>query len=108
MATSEQIKERGGKWTHRVANGVRIDLTDKEIEAKVDQELEDEANPVGHWRALREQRNSRLAESDWMAGSDAPTMSDAWKAYRQELRDLPSKYDNSTVVGTITYPTKPE
>ena len=107
MATAEQIKERGGKWTHRVANGVRIDLTDKEIEAKVDQELDDEANPVGHWRALREQRNSRLAQSDWMANSDV-TMSDAWKTYRQALRDFPSTLNNTTVQGEITWPTEPE
>ena len=107
MATAEQIKEHGGKWTHRVANGVRIDLTDKEIEAKVDQELDDEANPVGHWRNLRERRNQLLAECDWMAGSDV-TMSDAWKTYRQQLRDFPSTLNNTTIQGEITWPTEPD
>ena len=39
--------------------------------------------------ALRIQRNIKLAETDWMAKSDV-TMSDAWKKYRKDLRDLPS------------------
>ena len=35
----------------------------------------------------REERNRRLAETDWMACSDV-TMSDDWKTYRQALRDI--------------------
>ena len=37
--------------------------------------------------ANRAERNRRLAETDWMANSDV-TMSDAWKTYRQALRDI--------------------
>ena len=40
-------------------------------------------------RILRVLRNDKLAESDWMANSDV-TMTDSWKTYRQELRDLPA------------------
>jgi len=36
---------------------------------------------------LRMIRNGILAQSDWMANSDV-TMSDEWKTYRQELRDI--------------------
>ena len=106
MATAKQIKERGGKWAHRTVSGAQIALTDAEIEALVDQELADEANPVGHWKSLREQRNSKLAQSDWMANSDV-TMSDEWKAYRQKLRDFPSTLNNTTIQGDITWPTEP-
>ena len=35
----------------------------------------------------RQERNRRLAETDWMASSDV-TMSDEWKTYRQALRDI--------------------
>ena len=42
--------------------------------------------------ATRAERNSRLAESDWMANSDV-TMTDAWKTYRQALRDI-TKHSN--------------
>jgi len=37
--------------------------------------------------ATRAERNTRLAETDWMACSDV-TMSDDWKTYRQALRDI--------------------
>ena len=42
--------------------------------------------------ATRAERDSRLAETDWMANSDV-TMTDAWKTYRQALRDI-TKHSN--------------
>ena len=53
---------------------------------------------------VREQRNARLAESDWMASSDL-TMSSEWVSYRSSLRDVPSQ---DGFPNTITWPTKPE
>ena len=41
-------------------------------------------------RLLREERNILLAQSDWRASSDL-TLSSDWKAYRQDLRDLPAQ-----------------
>ena len=38
----------------------------------------------------RKNRNDLLAETDWTASSDV-TMSDAMKAYRQALRDVPAQ-----------------
>ena len=58
------------------------------------------------WQALRIERDNKIAKSDWRANSDV-TMSDAWKTYRQELRDLPSKYNDTTVQETITWPEEP-
>tara|TARA_B100000927_G_scaffold119217_1_gene96347 strand:+ start:676 stop:1029 length:354 start_codon:yes stop_codon:yes gene_type:complete len=52
---------------------------------------------------LRSQRNLLIAETDWMANSDV-TMSDAWKTYRQALRDLPA---NTSDPANPTWPTKP-
>ena len=58
------------------------------------------------WQALRIERDNKIAKSDWRANSDV-TMSDAWKTYRQELRDLPSKYNDTAVQETITWPEEP-
>jgi len=62
-------------------------------------------------RLLRQQRNQKLSETDWMANSDV-VMSDDWKTYRQALRDLPSttepKLDEQGLLTNITWPTKPE
>ena len=65
-----------------------IEKTDEEQAAK-DAEVKawaDGAN-ARRWKEFRELRNAKLAETDWMANSDV-TMSDAWKTYRQELRDM--------------------
>ena len=52
---------------------------------------------------LRIKRNKKLAKSDWMANSDV-TMTDAWKNYRQALRDLPA---NTADPKNPTWPTEP-
>ena len=54
-------------------------------------------------RDLRGLRNDKLAATDWMANSDV-TMTDAWKTYRQELRDLPA---NTTDPANPKWPTEP-
>ncbi len=56
-------------------------------------------------RLLRAERDRRLAETDWMSGSDV-TMSDDWKTYRQALRDAPAQ-SGVTGLDDVTWPTKP-
>ena len=62
-------------------------------------------------RSRRHERNLLLKETDWMSGSDV-TMSDAWKKYRKDLRDLPStakpKLDENGQLTNVEWPTKPE
>ena len=43
------------------------------------------------WDRVRLKRNQALADSDWRAVK-ARTMSQAWKDYRQALRDLPQNH----------------
>ena len=94
-------------YTHKMVDGVRVDLTEAEIDAKVAAEEAHAAQKSAReFAKLRRQRDAKLSKTDWRAMSDL-TMSDAWKTYRQELRDLPSKYDDTTVKGTITWPTEP-
>ncbi len=54
-------------------------------------------------RLLREERNFKLSQTDWMANSDV-TMSDAWTTYRQALRDIT---DSATSLDDVTWPEKP-
>ena len=54
------------------------------------------------WREVRSERNRLLADTDWRASSDL-TLRDAWKNYRQALRDVPSQSDPFA----ITWPTEP-
>ena len=69
----------------------------------------DAAEPM---RLLREERDKRLSDSDWMAIGDR-TQTDAQKTYRQALRDLPAsaspKLDSNYNLDltSVTWPTKP-
>ena len=66
--------------------------------------------PVDTLTFLRESRADLLKQSDWTQSPDSP-LSDSkkaeWATYRQELRDLPSKYSNSDSIGDIVWPTRP-
>ena len=53
---------------------------------------------------IRIERNNRLAASDWSMAEDAPVDKEAWKAYRQALRDLPA---NITNINDVVYPIQP-
>ena len=82
-----------------------IEVDETLIQSKI-AELE-AAEPM---RLLRQERNRRLAETDWMANSDV-VMADDWKTYRQALRDLPAtaepKLENEQLIN-VTWPEVPE
>ena len=71
--------------------------------AQIDAEVTRLQNAEGA-RLLRVERDKRLAACDWRASSDL-TISDAWKTYRQQLRDLPTSSTPKLNVGFILDPT---
>ena len=80
-----------------------VDLTEDEIK-KFNAEVA--AGPTELERKLeniRMIRNGLLADTDWMANSDV-TMSDAWKKYRQDLRDIT---EGVTLSKEVVWPTAP-
>ena len=46
------------------------------------------------WERVRMKRDEALSQSDWRALKDV-TLSNAWKEYRQALRDLPQVHDEA-------------
>jgi predicted outer membrane protein len=46
------------------------------------------------WEDVRRERNAALRITDWRAVKDR-TMSQAWKDYRQALRDLPQDFETA-------------
>ena len=52
---------------------------------------------------VREERDDKLAETDWMASSDL-TMSSEWATYRQALRDVPAQ---AGFPENVTWPLEP-
>lgn len=59
-------------------------------EKKLQEELKEAARD--YWQELRDNRNAKLADSDWTQILDSPLseiQKISWRNYRQELRDLP-------------------
>ena len=81
--------------------------TESEIDAEVTR-----LNNLEPMKLLRQERNKRLAACDWRASSDL-TLADAWKTYRQTLRDLPASAspkldtDGNLDMTSVTFPTEP-
>ena len=55
---------------------------------------------------LRAERNRRLAETDYLLLPDVMKPSGKLLAYRQDLRDLPTKEDLD--LNNVVWPVKPE
>ena len=84
-----------------------MNLTPEEETARDAEEAAWEAGAFDRAIAgLREERNRKLASTDWYALQDV-TMSDAMTAYRQDLRDLPAGLTTVEEVAAVTWPTKP-
>ena len=82
-----------------------VELTKEEIEAnEAHAKAWADGAAAREMEEIRRHRNGLLTETDWRATSDL-TMSDAWKTYRQELRDIPA---SNTIFKDVTWPTKPE
>ena len=56
--------------------------------------LQEESQRDYDWDEVRAERDRELEETDWRAVKDR-TMSQAWKDYRQALRDLPQDYETA-------------
>ena len=106
-STESEFNSGFSKITGADSEGMAIVSTDpsdfgvtwKQVSDKL-KELND-AEPL---ELLRKKRNEMLAESDWMANSDV-AMSDAWRTYRQSLRDITDTYSS---LDDVVWPTKPE
>ena len=83
----------------------------KPTESEIDAELTKLTN-AEPMRLLRVERDAKLAACDWRASSDL-TLADAWKTYRQALRDLPASAtpkvdsDGNLDMSSVTFPTEP-
>ena len=91
----------------KYVDGVLVELTDEE---QAFRDAEEKAWADGqanrNMAELRRQRNKLLAETDYMALSDV-TMTDAWKTYRQELRDITKQTPTNIRLSNIKFPEKP-
>ena len=76
-------------------NGIPVEMTTEE-EAAIRAEWKkwEDESATRKLAKIREIRNSKLQETDYMANSDY-TMPDYIKTWRQSLRDIPANNDSS-------------
>ena len=115
LADALQSLKPGAGWVLRGTEYSGLEWLDEsqtkptEVEATNKLNALDAAEPM---RLLREERDKRIAKTDWRASSDL-TLASAWSTYRQALRDLPStaspklnsEYDLDLT--SVTWPTEP-
>jgi hypothetical protein len=56
-------------------------------------EVEIAGRTIDRWAEVRAERNMYLAECDWTQLPDAPLDTNAWRVYRQALRDITAQTD---------------
>ena len=91
----------------KIVDGIEIEMTSEEVTARQAEEIKNlEGTLIQRMAFLREKRNDLLRLTDWMANSDV-TLSDAWKTYRQALRDITKQTPDDIALSNITFPTEP-
>ena len=115
ITTALSSVKPGAEWTLRGDDYSGLEWLDskqtKPTETEINSKISelDNAEPM---RLLRVERDRRIAKTDWRASSDL-TLSDAWKTYRQALRDLPAKSNPKLTesgkldMSSISWPDKP-
>ena len=92
---------------NKMVDGQLVEMTDTEQKEFDDNNTAwTNAAPARRMVELRRQRDALLAETDYMALGDV-TLSDAWKTYRQALRDITDTTPSDDALSNITFPTKP-
>jgi hypothetical protein len=85
------VEQIDGKWY------TKYSVADMSDEAKTAKDAEQA-------KAVREQRSTKLKESDWTQVADAPVDKTVWATYRQALRNVPAQ---SGFPWEITWPDAP-
>jgi hypothetical protein len=96
------VEQIDGKWyTKYVLGPVFVDGETTAAEQEAAYKAQKDAEQA---KSVRDQRNTKLSESDWTQVADAPVDKDAWATYRQALRDITTQ---EGFPWTITWPDAP-
>ena len=110
-----QALKPGAEWTLRGSDYSGLEWLDSSQTKPTETEVNSKISALDNaeaMRLLRIERDTRIAKTDWRASSDL-TLADAWKTYRQALRDLPASAtpklnsDYELDLTSVTWPTEP-
>ena len=109
-----QLLKPEAQWTLRGSDYSGLEWLDssqtKPTETEINSKISELDNAEA-MRLLRIERDARIVKTDWRASSDL-TLTDAWKTYRQALRDITTqtpKLDSNYQLDltSVTWPTEP-
>ena len=114
IAAALQALKPGAEWVLRGSDYTGLEWLDssqtKPTETEVNSKISslDSAEAM---RLLRIERDARIVQTDWRASTDV-TLADAWKTYRQALRDITTQTpklgsDYELDLTSVTWPTEP-
>ena len=123
VSALEALKPKS-EWTLRGETYADLEWLDKNQTKPTEEEINAKVTELSNsepMKLLREERNKRLSETDWTqlpdtlinTAVDYIPLEQAWKDYRQELRDLPSKSNpkldsfGGLDMTSVTWPTPP-
>ena len=115
IASALQSLKPGAEWTLTGEDYSGLEWLDSSQTKPTETEINSKISSLDSaeaMRLLRIERDTRIAKTDWRASSDL-TLADAWKTYRQALRDLPASATpklNSNYqldLTSVTWPTEP-
>ena len=115
IASALQELKPGAEWTLTGEDYSGLEWLDSSQTKPTETEINSKISSLDSaeaMRLLRIERDTRIAKTDWRASSDL-TLADAWKTYRQALRDLPASATpklNSNYeldLTSVTWPTEP-
>ena len=109
-----QSLKPGAQWVLRGEDYTGLEWLDSKQTQPTETEVNSKISELDNaeaMRLLRVERDKRITKTDWRASSDL-TLSDAWKTYRQALRDittqtpkLNSEYELDLT--SVIWPTEP-
>ncbi len=108
ISVRDGVEEINGQWFTRFVVGPTFtDTTDDEgnVTTAADNEVAYRARiDAEAAERARNERNQKLAESDWTQLADSSANTTSWATYRQALRDLPT---TDGWPHNVTWPTEP-
>ena len=104
----------GAQWTLRGDDISGLEWQDSKQTQPTKTEINSKISELDNaeaMRLLRIERDTRISKTDWRASSDL-TLTDAWKTYRQALRDIttqtPQLNKNYELdLTSVSWPTEP-
>ena len=109
-----QSLKPGAQWILRGDDYTGLEWLDSSQTKPTETEINSKISALDSAEAmklLRVERDIRIAKTDWRASSDL-TLTDAWKTYRQALRDITTQTpklnsDYELDLTSVTWPTEP-